>query len=292
MRREILVSPAFEQCVDGSNERSLSKQDYWRLPRPGSIIASSFTSPIDPLYLAAVFDPVFTISYPFTRKVRHATLFEAVYHAFASPQLTPPPGTELVTLQVLMNRNPDRTVVVFPECTTTNGKGVLHPSPSLVSAPPSTKVYPLSLRYSPGDITSPVPATYLEFLWNLLRRPTHCIRVRIAEHIVTPTKRARAAASGPSEDYLRLLKELDDEKQSSDADGDAEADGAADQASVTTQEELDKTLTEEQRMFLREVGKALARLGRVKRVGLGVVEKKGFAELWASQKKGMAKKIS
>lgn len=190
-----------------------------------------------------------------------------------------------------MKRYPDRTIVVFPECTTTNGKGVLRPSPSLVSAPPLTKIYPMSLRYSPADITTPIPGTYLEFLWNLLRRPTHCICVRIADHIVTPAKSTHTSPE-LEESYGKLFKDLIQENKEARNDEDDDDDDAKEDVSITTQDELDKSLTEEQHMLLREVGKALARLGRVKRVGLGVVEKKGFAELWASQKTGMAKKLS
>ena len=42
---------------------SLGKGGATRLPGPGTIIASSFQSPLDVLYLAAIFDPVFTASY-------------------------------------------------------------------------------------------------------------------------------------------------------------------------------------------------------------------------------------
>ena len=50
--------------LDGVKRGSLSQQPKSRVPHPGSIIAAQFTSPVDALSLAAIFDPVFTISYP------------------------------------------------------------------------------------------------------------------------------------------------------------------------------------------------------------------------------------
>ena len=60
------------------------------IPGPGSIIAASSTSPIDALYLAAIFDPVFTISYPTTRLVQPTSLLSAILRALAPPLLAPP----------------------------------------------------------------------------------------------------------------------------------------------------------------------------------------------------------
>ncbi len=45
--------------VDGVKRGKLAeKKDL--LPQSGTIIASSFTSPLDPLYLAGIFTPIFT----------------------------------------------------------------------------------------------------------------------------------------------------------------------------------------------------------------------------------------
>lgn len=47
--------------IDGVKKGSLARKKK-RLPAPSSIIASSFTSPEDALYLAAICDPPFTVS--------------------------------------------------------------------------------------------------------------------------------------------------------------------------------------------------------------------------------------
>lgn len=233
-----------------------------RFPQEGAILASSSTSPIDPLYLAAIFDPVFTASYPNTRQVRRISLLEAFLRNFWYPEVAPRANAQLIDLATLSAQNPKRYIVVFPECTTSNGRGILPFSPSLLSASPKTKIYPVSLRYTTPDITTPIPNTYLTFLWNLCSKPTHCIRTRIAEYSLNPaTKPATAKTSA-----------LD----SSDASSEAE---------TLVDDETEGTVTKDERQFLDKIAEALARLGRVKRVGLGVKDKQDFIAMWTKTSK-------
>ena len=244
--------------------RSLAKHHQERLPQPRSIIASSCTSPLDSLYLAAIFDPIFTISYPSTRQVQKISLFYALLRPFAAPELEPPRNVILTDLQTLMEENPHQAIVVYPECTTTNGRAILPFSPSLVNILPTTKVFPVSLRYTPGDITTPIPHSYLTFLWNLLSKPTHCIRVRIAESLHI---QRGSSIQGLNSKYLSDV--LDEDTASSSDTLLSSVDG--------------EDLSVAERKFLDKVAEALARLGRVKRVGLGVRDKIGF--VWAWQKR-------
>lgn len=229
-------------------DSSLAKHKN-RLPQPSTLIASSFTSPLDCLYLAAIFDPVFTASYPHTRMVQPISLFQAIYRALVGPMTVPPPGARLVPLSTLLKENPDSIIVVLPECTTSNGRAILPLSPSLLSAPPRTKVYPVNLRYSPADITTPIPGAFVSFLWALLSRPTHAIRVRIAEPVILP--------NGRSGSY----------------------DASFSSAETLTNDDGDVIGGDEGRV-LDGIADDLARLGRAKRVGLGVREKVEFVKMW------------
>ncbi|KAK2873762.1 hypothetical protein FQN49_002090 [Arthroderma sp. PD_2] len=235
--------------IEGVKRGSLAKHQKTRLPGPGTIIASSFTSPVDVLYLAAIFNPIFTASYPSTQKVKQVPLLQAILRAFSSPQPVPSRASrsELTDLATLIKQHPNRCIVVFPECTTTNGKGILELSPSLCSAPASARIFPVNLRYEPADITTPIPGSYVTFTWNLLSKPTHFIRVRIAESI----KR------GSTVDVS--LQNLGDES--------------------------DTSLNLEQQKLMFLVGDSLARLGRVKRVGLGVRQKQEFVRMWDTTRK-------
>ncbi|KAL9001456.1 MAG: hypothetical protein Q9169_000031 [Polycauliona sp. 2 TL-2023] len=245
--------------VDGVKKGSLAQQHRSRVPQPQSIIACSSTSPIDALYLAAIFDPIFTASYPHTRLVQPITLLQAVLNAFYPPRSHPPSNARLADLETLVRQHPNRVIAVFPECTTTNGRGILTLSQSLLTAPRTSKIFPINLRYTPPDITTPVPASYSIFLWNLTSRPTHCIRVRIAESLQN-TSRPPTRNSGPAESVH------DDTASSTDTLlGSEDAEG----------------MNSAEKMVLDKVGEALARLGRVKRVGLGVEDKIGFVNAWS-----------
>ncbi|ETS76913.1 hypothetical protein PFICI_10787 [Pestalotiopsis fici W106-1] len=239
--------------LDGVKRGHLHEQPVERVPQPGSIIAAQFTSPIDALYLAAIFDPIFTVSYPNTRKVHHISLLGAIVLALAPINLQPPTRKNLTTLRQLREDYPHRVIVVFPECSTTNGKGLLPLSTSLLGAPADAKIFPVSLRYTPQDITAPIPGTYMTFIWNLLSRPTHCIRVRIAEAVTTK----------------------------SDLPNGYESDDSSDDES----REAEEPMTPADRQLLDHIAETLARLARNKRVGLTLRDKVAFVTAWTKGRK-------
>ncbi|CZT08369.1 probable vacuolar protein sorting protein Vps66 [Rhynchosporium agropyri] len=256
--------------IDGVKKGSLAQKHQGRVPQPADIIASSFTSPIDSLYLAAIFDPIFTVSYPHTRQVQYISLFDAIFRALSPPQEHPPNGARMTDLKTLVAEHPKRVIVVFPECTTTNGKGILPFSPSLLLAPATTKIFPISLRYTTPDITTPIPRQYWAFIWNLLSQPTHCIRVRIAE-VVYNTSKPTDQATEKKERYLTNFLDTLGEDSAMTSSTDT-LHSLGDQAAEVNSDE---------RKVIDKVGEALARLGRVKRVGLTLRDKVSFVDLWS-----------
>ncbi|KAL6252828.1 Lysophosphatidic acid:oleoyl-CoA acyltransferase 1 [Rhinocladiella similis] len=259
--------------IDGVKKGSLAKNST-RIPQAGSVIASSHASPIDALYLAAIFDPIYAATYPNTRLVEPISLFSAVRRSLAHPKPNPPDGTKLVDIGTLVARNPDRILVIFPECTTSNGRGILPMSPSLLNTPPRTKVFPVSLRFTPADVTTPIPHAYLTFLWNLCSRPSHCIRIRIAESVYNTSKRSPEPAVAKVTSYTtNYLDTLASDGTGSDAD------------TLVGGEDSEGPTTKEERAFLDKIAEALARLGRVKRVGLGVKDKIEFVAMWTKSRR-------
>lgn len=250
-------------------------QNARRLPGPGTIIASSSASPIDALYLAAIFDPVFTASFPSTRLVQPITLFQAMLRAFQPPQEMPHPNARLVDLQTMLAENPNQAIVVFPECTTTNGKGILPLAPSLLTVPPTTKVFPVSLRYTAPDITTPIPASFGTFMWNLCSKPTHCIRVRIAEalHNTSVAPSSPGPVAKTSSYTTNFFDMIEDNAVRTNGD-----------TRITENAQSRGSISREEKIFLDKVAEALARLGRVKRVGLGVREKQNFVQIWSKSR--------
>ena len=260
--------------IDGVKKGSLAKKHEGRVPQPSNVIASSFTSPIDSLYLAAIFDPIFTVSYPHTRQVQYISLFGAILRALSKPQEYPPMGAKMVDLRTLIAEHPQRCIVVFPECTTTNGRGILPFSPSLLTTPPGTKIFPICLRYTPPDITTPVPGAYWSFIWNLLSQPTHCIKVRIAE-VVYNTSKSDVVAGKKDKYMANVLDQLaEDSAMTSSTD-----------TLTSWSDQNGEEVNAEEKRILDKVGEALARLGRVKRVGLTVRDKAGFVEAWSKRRR-------
>ena len=263
--KQITATPGLICLADPTN-RSLAQHSA-RLPKAGSVIASSCNSPIDALYIAAIFDPLFAACYPNTRQVQPLTLFQIALRAFSSPnsQLQPPANAKLVDVSTYVSQNPNRVLVLFPECTTSNGRGVLPLSPSLLSTTSKTRVHPVHLRYTPADITTPIPHSYLTFLWNLCSKPTHCIRIRIAEAVQnTATNAAASAKASALENNI--------------------ADNASDAETLVGSDDPEGPQTREERAFLDKIAEALARLGRVKRVGLGVKDKQYFIKMWSKRR--------
>jgi 1-acyl-sn-glycerol-3-phosphate acyltransferase len=260
--------------IDGVKKGSLAKKHEGRVPQPSNVIASSFTSPIDSLYLAAIFDPIFTVSYPHTRQVQEISLLSAILRALSKPQEHPPKGARMTDLKTLLMEHPQRVIVVFPECTTTNGKGILPFSPSLLTTPPGTKIFPVNLRYTPPDVTTPVPGLYLSFLWNLLSRPTHCIRVRIAEVVYNTSTPTDSVAEKKDRYLTNFLENLgEDSAMTSSTD------------TLASLSDQPAEVNAEEKRILDKVGEALARLGRVKRVGLTVKDKAAFIDAWSKRRR-------
>lgn len=250
--------------------RSLAMQKLERLPHPGSVIVSSFTSPIDCLYLAAVFDPVFTASYPHTKLVERISLLRAVLRAFMPPTLTPSNSANLVQLSDLIARYSNTCIVVFPECTTTNGRAILTLSSKAVSVPSDIHIFPINIRYTPARVLTPVPYAYTSFLWKLLSNPKHCIRVRLAASMSSPNvchseekeRTMQPPTKGNTNRSQLKLSGINIKEIAGHSTSKAEAE-----------------------KFSTELADTLARLGRVPRVALSVKDKEEFYRLWSRENK-------
>lgn len=243
------------------------------IPQPGTIIASSFTSPLDALYLGATFSPIFTRSYPGWRDVEPISLFRAIMLAFTPPALQPSNPDKLVSLKKLQEQFPRSILCVFPETTTTNGRGVLPFSPSLLTADSKTKIFPVNVRYTPADITTPVPGNYIAWLWKLLSRTKHSMRVRVAMSVYNNPLVSRPA--DPVAESLshtgydtNIFENLNSRAAAADVGEGSSRLG----------------VTEDEQAVLDRVGEDLARMGRIKRVGLGVREKIEFVKLWTKRR--------
>ncbi|KAK6341208.1 hypothetical protein TWF696_008294 [Orbilia brochopaga] len=272
--------------VEGVKRGTLSRYPH-RLPSPGSIIASTFSSPLDALYLAATFDPIFLVPSFDTPYVFQLTLLQVLLYTFAPPT-SKPYSSKPTTIAEVVAKNPHRIIAIFPEGTTSNGRALLRFAPALdsfatqprnnynnsssesltnsvstvtASSIPSNPIFPISLRYVPSNTTTPLPNSITVCLWRLLGQPSHTIKVRIAEAIkIADLERSDTLASTSSSETIteKTIAKGDDARNS------------------VTRVPRAGALEE-------KVGEALARVGRIRRVGLGVKEKIGFWNAWKAQ---------
>lgn len=173
-----------------------------------------------------------------------------------------------------MAKNPGRIIVVFPEGTTSNGRGVLRLTPSLLSAGPATSIFPISIRYTPSDIVTPIPGWVeaLRFYWKLSSRQTHCIRVRVGLPYT-----------------LAQVQQEDAAKGSQGGQTNGYDTNFFDSLRATESSTGTRPSASEQRA-LDLVAESLSRLGRAKTLGLGLEEKVQFVNAWTGKTKKTKRK--
>ncbi|KAF8639664.1 hypothetical protein AX17_000928 [Amanita inopinata Kibby_2008] len=258
-------------------------------PQGGDIIISNWVSWIELLWLAFRFNPVFVLPVPehgFSspaphlstsighvpgRNIKSANTFTQNPQKKAIPIIAfrrvsllsiismtghvsscvgSEPGASLSLEQI--RRHADRPIVVFPECTTSNGRGLLKFSDVFRQDIPvkGYRIFVMCIRYNSPTTFAPsvahsIPASFLNPLPHLFRIATAlkpiALRVRLLEPTESPSSRLFVTSdwiSVPVEDQL------------------AEASGAL-----------------------------IAQLGKMKRTGLGWEDKASFLDFYRSKNK-------
>ncbi|KAA8912141.1 hypothetical protein TRICI_003606 [Trichomonascus ciferrii] len=140
-----------------SRDRRLSKF----LPQSGDMIVSNFISPLDPLVYSVLFDSMFALPTAEGNGYVQYSAFSLFFNALTLPtnsdKNTGRPLAEILSEASAQSK----VLVVFPEGTTSNGRGLL---PIVeVPVPKDCKVFPTALKYEPQEITTPLPRN--AFLW-------------------------------------------------------------------------------------------------------------------------------
>jgi 1-acyl-sn-glycerol-3-phosphate acyltransferase len=95
-------------------------------PRPGDVVASNHTSPLDIIYLAGKYGPfsattnnrydvVFVSCFMSTDKVQQTSFTTALWRSLRAPLLEPPASATLLSLQELSQKLSSRVIAIFPE---------------------------------------------------------------------------------------------------------------------------------------------------------------------------------
>ncbi|BFZ59656.1 Lysophosphatidic acid:oleoyl-CoA acyltransferase 1 [Saitoella coloradoensis] len=219
--------------VDNSGAALSSRKTFTAPLRAGDILVANQTSPLDILLLASTLCsvPLFTQSYPGTSLVEPISFPMAILRYLLKPSVKAP-TSGMMELKDVTNKWQKRIVVVFPEGTATNSRGLLASTPSLSLTGVKTRIWPYTIKYTPtADLSTPITGfkASWSFFWRFLSQFKREIKLR------------RAA-----------------------------------QPIIVDDEEKDGEVVE-------KVMDALARVGRMRRLGLGVQEKRDFLDIWGKR---------
>lgn len=207
-------------------------------PAHGSLIVANSCSWLDVLYLGFRFNPTFTrvptegcerrADVPVGQVVVHSSLWAALGAAlWQSEEVGSHSAQRLATVLEWAKKNRRGPVVVFPEGTQSNNRGVLDFLPVLEEVPAGTKVTLVGLKYGLPTPMSPTPAVWTgtgspwAHVWKVLSQPSVSMRaVYLVKEDVPSVPEAGAAVSAASEggdggsvagtaaDWSRSLNEL------------------------------------------------------------------------------------
>ncbi|KAH7105569.1 hypothetical protein BKA62DRAFT_394938 [Auriculariales sp. MPI-PUGE-AT-0066] len=169
-------------------------------PRAGDVIVSNWVSIFELLWLAFRFDPVFTIpviSSEDSREIagfRKASLWQIICFTSRTPQV----GQSYEALERI-RKQASRPIVVFPECTTSNGRGLLKFADVFqqqASVPAKTyQIFVMAIRYES-------PTTFQPSLSHSIPTPANPLstvfRATATIAPASPSIRLLSARDGPS----------------------------------------------------------------------------------------------
>ncbi|EPX70612.1 acyltransferase [Schizosaccharomyces octosporus yFS286] len=191
---------SFQQAISGFFERSLSRIVLFSLGcfrlsytlvgtfvqgdslQAGDIVAVNSTSPVDVLTVSSLFDCIFVQANSKSSNVLPVSSITAFFSHFSRVNLMlPPPARDLRPLSEICKdaTKNGKVVIVFPEGSTTNGRGLCQLTKCLESAGSTDRIFCLYLRYLPAAITLSVPSV-LTFISSILLTTSFEVRARMS----------------------------------------------------------------------------------------------------------------
>ena len=138
-------------------------------PRKGDVVIVNRSSPVDILILAWLYPgAIFTRTGP-EMLFQSQSLFGAMISSFRLQHTRK--GYQLTDY---VRGHSDRVIIIFPEATTSNNRGILAFCPIMVE-----RAYVLSIKYNnPPYLATPIPGRFWHFMWALLSLPIHVCRLK------------------------------------------------------------------------------------------------------------------
>ncbi|RGB31246.1 hypothetical protein C1646_671054 [Rhizophagus diaphanus] len=219
----------------------------------GDVIVCNWTSYVEIFYLAFRFDPIFTQHYPATNTLRPISLWKAIWTTGSYPNLDPPIGIETFTLQELVNyakTNQSKPIVIFPEGTTSNGRALLKFNPIF------------------KDISIPVKNFKI-----------HIFTVRYEFENFSPTFTVGNKFWHLIKLCCQFINILQVRSLISDESSFSRYSAPTAQSSAVPEDIIGSQVLD-----------YMSQVGRLRKTGLGMVEKKGFLDFYKKRASGYAKK--
>lgn len=183
--RSLLFVAGYTSIPISTDGRKVTK------PRGGDIVVANRSSPLDVLLLAWAYPTALFASFDADMLFVERPIFSAILDAFNLSR-----SQKGQNIDDFTKRHGTRVIVVFPECTASNNRGVLAFQPVMLD-----DAFVTAIKYSnPPTITTAVPGSYRAFLWALLCVPFHECRLRGSAHKL-PIDHADALAK-----YARIPK--------------------------------------------------------------------------------------
>lgn len=183
---EVGFENAPSQSANSDLRTNKARRDTHSLPEGGDLIVSNFTSPLDVLSYAVLVNPIFVVPAE-QGQFMVVSALGAILVALSLPTCEPMSGRSLAEICKAAKKS-GKTVVLFAEGTTTSGKALL-PFPNQIPVsllPYTTKVYPASIKYTPPSVTTPLPMTFIGWMYaHLCEWNRVSVRVKFASPLTT-----------------------------------------------------------------------------------------------------------
>ncbi|WBW74281.1 1-acylglycerol-3-phosphate O-acyltransferase Vps66 [Schizosaccharomyces osmophilus] len=148
----------------------------------GDIVAVNHTSPVDILSVSSLFDCVFVQANCKSSNVLPVSSITAFFSCFSRLNLMlSPPKRDLRPLSEICKdaTKNGKVVILFPEGSTTNGRGLCKLTKCLESAGSTDRIFCLYIRYLPAAITLSIPSV-LTFISSILLTTSFETRARMS----------------------------------------------------------------------------------------------------------------
>lgn len=137
-----------------------------KTPRTGDVVVSNYSSPLDSLVYASMYDCIFVLPTGDDNKFRQVSSLSVFMNALSLPSdnCAATDSFDKIVAKAKMN---GAIVVVFPEGTTSNGRGLL-PMAEIPVSLTQANVFPSAVKYTHPSVITAIPVNVLVYLWKLL----------------------------------------------------------------------------------------------------------------------------